>query len=82
MSNDCEERRKGNEEMHRKLDRVLFILEDEHVGVCKTLKKHDEAIYGNGWIGIKTQILLISIAIALLGTDSPSAQKFVKWILR
>ena len=38
------------------------------------------AVFENGWMGLRLQILLVWIAVLLLGTDNPLAQKIIaRW---
>lgn len=42
-----QERRAGNEDLHRKMDRIILLLEDERVGLCPRLKNVENTVYGS-----------------------------------
>lgn len=80
-----EERRQPvrlHDEDRAMLARIIFILEDKNVGLCETVKKHHEAIYGNGSIGIKTRLMLVYASVGVLalivGAEHPLVMKIIK----
>ncbi len=84
MTWDGEDRRQPvrlHEDDRAMLSRIIFILEDKNVGLCGTVKKHHEAIYGNGGWGIKTHVLFVYASICLLcitlGADHPWVLKLI-----
>ena len=63
--------------------KMHFILTDENVGLCGQMKRVKADIYGNGKWGLKTQALLIWIALGLivvLGVDNPVTKQMLKWV--
>jgi hypothetical protein len=80
-----EERRQPvrlHEDDARKLDQILFILKDPEVGLCQTVKRHNEAIYGNGSLGIKAKLIIVYSAVGILalavGADHPVILKLIR----
>ncbi len=60
-----------------------FILMDEDVGIRKQVKSLNAAVYGNGKCGLKTQVLLVWVALGLiviLGVDNPVTKQMLKWV--
>lgn len=38
--------------MEEKIDRILLLLEDEHIGICNRMRKIEKVVYGNGSPGL------------------------------
>ena len=84
MTWDGEDRRQPvrlHEDDRAMLARIAFLLEDENVGLCRTVKRHSEAIYGNGSWGIKTKLLavygMIGVLALAIGSDHPWVLKLI-----
>jgi len=56
------------------------LLSNKDFGLCTQVKKLGTDINGNGKPGLKTQVLILGIAILLLGADSPILAKIAKWV--
>jgi hypothetical protein len=57
-----------------------FVLMDEEVGLRKQVKTLNDTVNGNGKCGLKTQVLLTWIALAIIaifGVDNPIDRKSV-----
>lgn len=71
-----------HEDDGRKLDKIIVLLEDPNIGLCKTVRNHTEMLYGTGRaIGVKTKLVIIYIAIGILalalGADHPWVLKMI-----
>lgn len=52
---------------------ILIMVVDKLNDICDTTKQTHKAVYGNGVPGLKTQVLLIWLVIALMVFDGKEA---------
>ena len=65
-----------------KVNETHTLLTNKDIGVIHIVKRHGRTLYGNGWPGLKTQTILLWIALGLLGSDNTLVRKFIGWALR
>ena len=65
---------------NEKLDRIITLLEDENIGLCKRLRTLEKSVYGNGSPGLAEQIRINSrnwaIFVAIISIGIPLVFKY------